>query len=63
MDLEMPVVIFACCVFHNFILQRVSDFKPEVDTVDQIDMDAAEAEGNGQASPEAEKRSAIAKEL
>ncbi|XP_052264182.1 putative nuclease HARBI1 [Dreissena polymorpha] len=29
MELEIPVVISACCVLHNFILQRESDTEPE----------------------------------
>ncbi|KAH3814439.1 hypothetical protein DPMN_142938 [Dreissena polymorpha] len=63
-EIEMPVVIFACCVLHNFILQRESNLEHEVNTVDQIDVDAAEAEGNGKTYPEAEnKRGAIAQKL
>ncbi|KAH3814451.1 hypothetical protein DPMN_142952 [Dreissena polymorpha] len=63
-ELEMPVVIFACCVLHNFILQRESDLEHEVNTVDQIDMDAAEAEGNCEAYPKSvKKRGAIAQNL
>ncbi|KAH3703506.1 hypothetical protein DPMN_078543 [Dreissena polymorpha] len=36
-ELEMLLVIFACCV-HNFILLQESDTEPEVDTFDQIYM-------------------------
>ncbi|KAH3863318.1 hypothetical protein DPMN_026305 [Dreissena polymorpha] len=63
-ELEMLLVIFACCVLHNFILLQESDTEPEVDTFDQIDIYAPEAVGNGQAHREAEeKRRAIALEL
>ncbi|KAH3693194.1 hypothetical protein DPMN_192596 [Dreissena polymorpha] len=37
-ELEMVLVIFACCVLHNFILLQESDTEPEVDTFDQIDI-------------------------
>ena len=46
-ELEMLLVIFACCVLHNFILLQESDTGPEVDTFDQIDIYAPEAVGNG----------------
>ncbi|KAH3874815.1 hypothetical protein DPMN_038068 [Dreissena polymorpha] len=60
----MFLVIFACCVLHNFILLQESDTEPEVDTFDQIDIYASEAVGNGQAHREAdEKWRAIALEL
>ncbi|KAH3735132.1 hypothetical protein DPMN_041594 [Dreissena polymorpha] len=64
MELEIPVVISAWCVLHNFILQRESDTEPEVDTFDDIGMDASEAVADGQARPEAEeKKRAITLEL
>ncbi|KAH3832294.1 hypothetical protein DPMN_105575 [Dreissena polymorpha] len=63
-ELEMLLVIFACCVLHNFIQLQESDTEPEVDTFDQIDIYAFEAVGNGQANRGAdEKRRAIALEL
>ncbi|KAH3733446.1 hypothetical protein DPMN_039874 [Dreissena polymorpha] len=63
-ELEMLLVIFACCVLHNFILLQDSDTEPEVDTFDQTDIYASEAVGNGQAHRVVEeKRRAIALEL
>ncbi|KAH3729454.1 hypothetical protein DPMN_055425 [Dreissena polymorpha] len=35
MLVEMLLVIFACCVLHNFILLQESDTEPEVDTSDR----------------------------
>ncbi|KAH3846802.1 hypothetical protein DPMN_089109 [Dreissena polymorpha] len=37
-ELEMLLVIFACCVLHNFVLLQESDTEPEVDTFDKIDI-------------------------
>ncbi|KAH3830844.1 hypothetical protein DPMN_104100 [Dreissena polymorpha] len=60
MLVELEMLIFACCVLHNFILLQESDTEPEVYTFDQIDIYAV---GNGKAHREAKKRRVIALEL
>ncbi|KAH3832978.1 hypothetical protein DPMN_106274 [Dreissena polymorpha] len=58
-EMEMMLVIFACCVLHNFILLQESETEPEVDTFDQKDIYASDAVGNGQAHREQRRRGVV----